>query len=215
MGAEHHAETVKDPAQFWDEHYGTADRIWSGRVNPVLAEVATTLEVGRALDLGCGEGADAVWLAGMGWRVTAVDISINAIARARVAVKAAEVESRVTFEQHDLSLSFPVGEFDLVSAQYLQSPIDFPRAEVLQRAAQAVALGGRLLIVDHGAPPSWAGEQHRHAHFPSVDETVQSLELAEDRWRLDRVEAKERPAVGPNGQEATLLDNIILACRLA
>jgi SAM-dependent methyltransferase len=152
----------------------------------------------------------------MGWRVTAVDISVTALARAQVAVKAAEVDSRVNFEQHDLSLSFPTGEFDLVSAQYFHSPIDFPRAAVLQRAAQAVALGGRLLIVDHGGPPPWMSPDQQHRHdFPTVLQTHQSLELMPDRWRIERLESCERDAVGPNGEQGKLLDNIILACRLA
>jgi len=62
--------------------------VWSGRVNAVVSEVASTLVPGDALDLGCGEGGDAIWLAGHGWRVTAVDVSQTAVARARVAGQA-------------------------------------------------------------------------------------------------------------------------------
>ena len=73
----------EDLAGFWEERYASADAVWSGRVNATLAEVVSTLAVGRALDLGCGEGGDAIWLAQQGWQVTAVDVSPTAIARCR------------------------------------------------------------------------------------------------------------------------------------
>ncbi|SDT44564.1 class I SAM-dependent methyltransferase [Microlunatus soli] len=204
-----------DATTFWDRRYQEKDQIWSGRVNPVLAEVVGELEVGSALDLGCGEGGDAVWLAGMGWRVTGIDISETALQRARTAAEQQRVDARTSFERHDLATDFPSGTFDLVSAQYLHSPVDFPRGAVLQQAARAVALGGRLLIVDHGAPPPWMPEGHEHPPFPTVQQTFDELGLIQDHWRVERLEAIERPAVGPDGQQGVLLDNIILVCRLA
>ena len=75
--------------EHWEQHYGERDRVWSGRVNLRLVEVVSTLEPGRALDLGCGEGADACWLAERGWTVVAVDISDTALQRA-----AAEADTR-------------------------------------------------------------------------------------------------------------------------
>lgn len=213
--SEHHAPDIVDPARYWEEHYSGQDQVWSGRVNPVLTEVAAELPVGTALDLGCGEGADAVWLAGMGWRVTAVDISATALERTEAAAERAGVASRVTCERHDLVTSFPAGEFALVSAHFLQSPLEFPRPEVLKAACLSVELAGRLLIVDHGAPPPWASEDHAHADFPTVHETYDNLDLIPDRWRVERLEAKRREAVGPSGETGVLLDNIILLRRLA
>lgn len=211
-----HDHDPHQPAdQFWERRYQEKDRIWSGRVNQTLADTAAELEVGSALDLGCGEGGDTVWLAGMGWRVTATDISGTALERAARSAAEHGVDSRVTFEQCDLSTDFPSGTFDLVSAHYLHSPVDFPRTKVLQRAARAVALGGRLLIVDHAAPPPWAPPDHDHPDFPTLDETFESLELHADYWRIDRLESAEREATGPDGVRGTLRDNIILACRLA
>lgn len=207
--------TNLDATTFWDQRYQEKDRIWSGRVNPVLAEVAADLEVGGALDLGCGEGGDSVWLAAMGWRVTGVDISETALRRAREAAEQREVDSRTTFELCDLGADFPSGSYDLVSAQYLHSPVDFPRAEVLGNAARAVALGGRLLVVDHGAPPPWMKEGHEHPPFPTVQQTFAELELTEEHWRVERLESAERATIGPDGQHGTLLDNVILVCRLA
>ncbi|HEY9291227.1 MAG TPA: class I SAM-dependent methyltransferase [Microlunatus sp.] len=211
-----HQPQERDPQKFWENRYAEQDQIWSGKVNPILAGIAADLEVGTALDLGCGEGGDAVWLAGMGWRVTAVDISRTALERAERAAIERGVDSRITFARHDLAADFPSGEFDLVSAQFLQTPLEFPRARVLQQAARAVALGGRLLIVEHGAAPPWMPSDHDHpTYFPTAQQTVDDLELIDDHWRIERQEAKEREATGPHGESGILLDNIILACRLA
>ncbi len=95
----------------------------------------------------------------------------------------------------------------MVSAQYLHSPIEFPRARVLQGAASAVAPGGLLLIVDHASvgPGSWA----------DPEETLAALELSPDEWHTERLEAREREATGPNGQRATVIDNVIAVGRRA
>ena len=123
---------LQDAQAVWEEHYSAKPRVWSGRVNAQLAAIAPTLPVGRALDLGCGEGADALWLA------------------------------RIEFEQHDLAQGFPEGAFDLVSAQFLHSTVALDRTAILRRAAAAVAPGGSLLIVDHAAAPPWATRMHHH-----------------------------------------------------
>ena len=106
---------------------------------------------------------DAIWLAQQGWRVTAVDVSATALDRAAADATTASVVYRINFRQHDLALAFLLGVFDLVSAQYLHSPIEFPRVHVLQEAADAVTLGGLLLIVDHASvgPGSWADPRRR------------------------------------------------------
>lgn len=223
--SEHEASgdtAARDATQFWEQRYGERDRIWSGRVNQVLADVAAGLAAGTALDLGAGEGGDAVWLAGRGWQVTAVDISATALSRGRSAATDVGVAERISFQQYDLATEFPPGSFDLVSAQYLHSPVDFPRATVLQRAAGAVAIGGRLLIVDHAEPPPWAREHHNDQdgnHQPPpmapLSETFGSLELMPEQWLVERCETVGREATGPDGITGTVLDNIILACRLA
>ena len=88
--------------KLWEEHYAERDRVWSGRVNVRLAEVAESLPPGRALDLGCGEGGDAMWLAERGWHVTAVDISQTALDRA-----AADARSRNLSGAHRLPATRP------------------------------------------------------------------------------------------------------------
>ncbi|OBJ10521.1 SAM-dependent methyltransferase [Mycobacterium sp. 1482292.6] len=200
-----------DAVQFWEERYRSAERVWSGRVNPRLAEVTADLPVGRALDLGCGEGADALWLAERGWQVVAVDVSATALRRAKEAASARNLLARIDFQRHDLNESFPDGTFDLVSAQYLHSPARLERDGVLQRAAERVNRGGVLLIVDHGAPPPWA-EHHDH-HFPGIEEVLGSLDLDAPRWTRLRTEAVEREMVGPNGELGTMADNVMVLRR--
>lgn len=205
---EHHAT--------WEEHYSARPQVWSGRVNAQVAAIVPTLEgtgpaSGLALDLGCGEGADAVWLAEQGWRVVAVDVSETALDRARAAAASRGVAERIDFQQHDLTRSFPEGSFDLVSAQFLHSTVEMDRSMILRRAADTVAPGGALLIVDHAAAPPWA-EKMRHHRFPSAAEVVSGLNLDRAEWRA-RVSSVERTVVGPDGAEATLVDNVVLLSR--
>src|SRR5690625_2504728 len=94
------SDPTEEPRAFWEQFYGEKDRTWSGRVNPRLVEEAGELTPGRALDLGCGEGADAVWLAERGWQVVAVDISATALQRARDLADDRNVGSRIRLERH-------------------------------------------------------------------------------------------------------------------
>jgi SAM-dependent methyltransferase len=203
---------------FWDDLYQERPQVWSGRVNPVLADVAAGLTPGTVLELGCGEGGDAIWLAEQGWQVTAVDVSGTALGRAAAQAAAVGVDERISFDQHDLSATFPEGEFDLVSAQFLHSPVELPRGEILRRAAGAVALGGSLLVVGHAEPPPWARHHHdadgHHMHFPTPDDVIADLALGEAQWEFDRRGTVEREATGPDGQTGVLVDSVVLARRL-
>lgn len=208
---EHH-DPDQAAQEHWEQRYAEKDKIWSGRVNAQLAKVATELAPGRALDLGCGEGGDAVWLAKNGWQVVAVDIANTALRRAQNAAQDAGVADRIDFQQHDLSDSFPAGSFDLVSAQFLHSTVRLDRPQILQRAKQAVNPGGTLLIVDHGEPPPWA-KDHVHEHvFPSAAAVVDDLGLG-DEWQRQHVGPVDRDAVGPDGQQAMLIDNLMVLKR--
>ena len=196
----------------WEEHYTAKPQVWSGRVNARLAEVVPQIAGTRALDLGCGEGADAIWLAEHGWTVTAVDISDTALARARAAAVDRGLADRIDFQQHELTSSFPDGPFDLVSAQFLHSTLEMDRSAILRRAAASLAPGGTLLIVDHAAAPPWASKLHHH-EFPSAESVVAGLALDSGQWERIRVESADRVARGPDGEEAVLVDNVILLRR--
>lgn len=195
----------------WEEHYSARPRVWSGRVNAQLAEIAPNLTAfpgRRALDLGCGEGGDALWLAENGWTVVAVDISTTALDRARADAESRGLSDRIDFQQHDLDHSFPGGRFDLVSVQFLHSTVAMDRPAILRRAAAAVASGGSLLIVDHGAAPPWATKMHHH-DFPSPQAVLDGLDLDPEQWRQMRVGVVDRAAQGPDGEDAVLRDNVI------
>lgn len=132
----------------WDARYGeNAAGIWSGAPNHALVVEASALPPGRALDVGCGEGADAVWLAGRGWEVVGLDPSGVALARARAAAEAAGVDvTWVHGELADVESVLGTGEFDLVSAFY---PTLFHDTEPLALLTRLVAPGGSLLVVHH------------------------------------------------------------------
>ena len=117
------AEPSGDARTAWEEHYTARPQVWSGRVNAQLADIAVDLDAAHALDLGCGEGADALWLAEHGWTVVAVDISTTALGRAHAVAESRGLTAQIDFQQCDLSSGFPDGSFDLVSAQFLHSPV--------------------------------------------------------------------------------------------
>jgi len=202
----------------WEEHYAAKPEVWSGRVNVQLAEIAGQLNGNRALDLGCGEGADAIWLAERGWTVVAVDVSTTALSRARAAAESRGMTERIDFQQHDLTSGFPhgtfdpPGNFDLVSAQFLHSTVEMDRIALLRQAASAVAPGGTFLIVDHAAAPPWASKIHHH-EFPTAETVHSALELDDAQWQRIQVGSVDRSVLGPDGQEATLVDNVIRLMR--
>jgi SAM-dependent methyltransferase len=205
--------SMSESQQVWEEHYTERDRVWSGRANVRLVEVAGALPPGRALDLGCGEGGDAMWLAEQGWQVTAVDISQTALDRAAADARARNVLERIDFQRHDLPHTFPEGVFDLVSAQFLHSMVEMDRPRLLRMGAGAVSAGGTLLIVDHAGPPPWASKLHHHHDFPAPDDVVASLNLDDTEWEQVRVQGVDREATGPDGQVGTLTDNVIVLRR--
>lgn len=206
-------ESSEDVQRHWDERYAEKDRIWSGRVNAQLAAAAEGLSPGRALDLGCGEGGDAVWLAEQGWDVVAVDVSETALARAADEARRRGVGDRIDFAHHDLSDSFPDGRFDLVSAQYLHSFVRLERPAILRKAAESLSPGGLLVICDHGAAPPWS-ERIPHDHpFPSAEEVLAELDLPAAEWDRVRVESVDRPTTDPDGNPATIQDNLMVLRR--
>lgn len=206
-----HAPPLDSPAAFWEERYSNAPRVWSGRVNQVLADVAASLPPGRALDLGCGEGADVIWLAQQGWTATGIDISTTAIERARAAAANARAGGAL-FLASDLS-QLPSGVYDLVSASFFHSPVELARGDILRRALTLLAPGGHLLITSHADFPPWAEKPHHDHHFLSPQEEIDQLELEPGQWEIDLAETRPRQATGPQGERATLDDVVVLIRR--
>lgn len=209
-----HGEEITTPAEFWEQRYLThrdeSGRIWSGRVNPAVEREVTPLTPGRALELGSGEGGDALWLAAQGWTVTALDISATALAVASGEATARGLADRVEWAQTDLTAWHPSAEYDLVTSAFFHSPFDFPREEILRRAVTAVAPGGRLLVVGHGAPPP--GSEHGHAldgpPLPTSDEVLAALDLP-DGWTVETNADVVRTASLPDGTEVDVTDTVL------
>lgn len=178
---------------FWDARYGEHEQMFSGNPNGVLVAEVRGLPPGRALDLGAGEGADAIWLARQGWRVTATELSRVALSRAEKA--AAEAAVDVDWVHADLLTDPPdPGAYDLVSAQYL--PIPHEAGDAVARAlVAAVAPGGTLLFVHH-APTDDPGDWHG----PDISEFYAPHEIAEllgDGWTVEADETRPRVVSAP------------------
>ncbi|MFF6958314.1 methyltransferase domain-containing protein [Streptomyces sp. NPDC008317] len=200
--------------EFWNARYSGSERIWSGDPNTVLVREVAGLSPGRALDLGSGEGGDAIWLARQGWRVTATDISGVALDRAARHAEEAGVGDRIDWQRHDLGVSFPEGAFDLVSAQFLHTPGEMPREEILRTAAAAVAPGGVLLVVGHSGFPAWEKNPHPEVHLPSPQEVLACLELPDGAWEVLLCAEHERIQNDPDGRPTTRTDNAVKVRRL-
>ncbi|GAA3648150.1 class I SAM-dependent methyltransferase [Nocardioides ginsengisoli] len=159
-------ETLRDAltARFWDERYGGSDRVWSGRPNQRLVEQTADLTPGTALDVACGEGGDALWLAEQGWQVTAVDVSEVALGKVAQHAEDAGLDDRVKLGLYDaLADPRPAGRqrFDLVTVSFLHVPQpDF--AAIYRGIADAVAPGGRLLVTAHHPEDVATGARHDH-----------------------------------------------------
>lgn len=199
--------------EYWEEFYRDRESVWSGKPNSLLVEEASELRAGTALDLGCGEGGDAIWLASEGWRVTAVDVSATALQRAADHAATAGVSEAIEWERHDLAASFPSGSFDLVSSCYLHSPVEIPRDRILRSAATAVAAAGTLLVVGHAGPPSWA-KGHADVDFPTPDDVLDGLALPAGEWEVKRADVVRREVKDPDGKPGTRPDNVLSVVRL-
>jgi len=204
-----------DPVAFWEERYAGSTPVWSGRPNASLVSAVEPLPAGRALDLGCGEGGDSVWLASHGWTVTGVDISETAVARAREAATRAGVPAeRLRWVVADLATWQDDATYDLVSACFLQSPVTLDRTAVLRRAAARLAPGGRLVLVSHAAPPPWSEPVAHNGHlFLAPEQEVEALGLAPSGWEVETARVVTRRATAPDGTAATLDDSVVVLRR--
>jgi SAM-dependent methyltransferase len=188
----------------WDRRYAASELVWSAGPNRFLAAEAAELEPGRALDLACGEGRNALWLAERGWHVTAVDFSQVAIDKGRRI--AAERGLDVDFAVADL-LEYDPGEgsYDLAIVFYLQVTAG-ELATVLRRAARSLAPGGTFLLVGHDLRNLTDG--HGGPQDPSVLYTPEDVAASLDGLEVERAEPVERPVDG-----AVAIDALVRAHR--
>ncbi|HEY0186461.1 MAG TPA: FAD-dependent oxidoreductase [Cellulomonas sp.] len=206
--------------EFWEERYRTGAQIWSGRPNPQLVAEVSDLPAGRALDLPCGEGGDAVWLARRGWQVTAADLAASALDRVRVAAAQAgpEVDARIRTERSDVTVPDGAGwlpepgGYDLVTSHFLHLP-PAERPLAFRRMAAAVAPGGTLLVVAHHASDlaTTIGRPHLAELFFDPEEVVAALDP--EQWEVLLAEARPRQATDPDGNEIVIRDTLVRARR--
>lgn len=192
-------------ARAWDERYRDSELVWGGTANRFVVEHVADWPPGEAIDVGAGEGRNAVWLALNGWEVTAMDFSAVAMEKARELAFDAGVEiATVVGDALDYQ---PPSQVDLVLLCYLQMP-DAQQVRLLREAATWLRPGGRILVIahdksnverGHGGPPD-------EGVCYSVDNTVAAL----SELRIDLAEVAERP-VG----DAVALDTVVIATRVA
>jgi len=178
----------------WDERYAGQGQLWSGRPNGALVAEVAGLAPGRALDVGCGEGADAVWLARRGWDVTALEVSGVALERAAGHARDAGVAVHPVHAGL-VEAALPPGSFDLVCALY-PALLRTPDAAAERALLTAVAPGGVLLLVHHAGVDE---QQERESGFDPDDYVWPSTvaALIDDGWTVEVDE--QRPRVTPDG----------------
>ncbi|WP_433560178.1 class I SAM-dependent methyltransferase [Pseudonocardia xinjiangensis] len=210
--------TPDDTAEtYWNGFYRGLDRPAASPPGPnaLLVEEVGPLSPGTALDLGCGFGGDAIWLATQGWRVTAVDVSGAVLERAGEYAARADVAERIDWQRHDLTATFPAGTHDLVCAQFLHSPMERPgqRDAILRRALDAVAPGGSLLVTGHtGIPDSMKGTPF-DVHLPTTTELHAALNPDPAVWSTVTERAATRETTGPDGRSFTHRDMMLRLVR--
>jgi SAM-dependent methyltransferase len=192
----------------WDRRYDTPELIWSGEPNRFLRAEVEGLVPGRALDLASGEGRNAVWLARLGWQVTAVDFSEKAAEKARRLAGEHGVDVRLI--QADLADYVPERDSaDLVAIFYLQvSPA--LRSRVLGRAADALAPGGVMLVVGHDLLNLTGGVGG--PRDPAVLMTPESVVGDLRGLVIERAERVTRPVTTAEGQ-VHAIDTLVRARR--
>jgi SAM-dependent methyltransferase len=208
-GAEDDPQAPTD-ASYWDARYAAADQLWSGEPNSVLVDAAAGLAPGRAVDVGCGEGADAVWLASRGWDVTALDVSRVALERAEHHAREAGVSVRWVHAGL-VEAQLPARAFELVSAQY---PVlaRTPHAVAEHTLIDAVAPGGTLAVAHHA---DFQADDPEHHGFNPADYVGpwNIAPLLGNDWQIDVNEIRPRTLTAGAGARHTE-DVLLIARRL-
>lgn len=206
---------VEYTQEFWDDRYRQHTRIWSGNPNRQLVAGVQDLPPGTALDVGCGEGADAVWLASRGWAVLGIDVSEVALSRARTHTEEldASIADRLEWRQVDL-LAEPElpGGRDLVSIQFMHLP-EPERSRIFGALASLVGVGGTLLVVAHD--PSDLHSGIGRPPQPDLFYTPQQIaDLLDDAWDIQVCESRPRVEHTPDGRSVEISDAVLQAVRI-
>ncbi|WP_152647965.1 class I SAM-dependent methyltransferase [Demequina sediminicola] len=214
----HHSHPEEQPTppmpdfsrESWESRYKSRESVWSGKPNAVLVEEVETIEPAHALDVGCGEGADAVWLATNGWQVTAVDLSATAIERATAHAHRAGVDGHIVFTDAELGeVIANDGPWNLVSSQYTH-PGEGGRW-LVSTLAEAVAPGGMLLVVGHHPTDPHAAEHPDLKDAAFAAEDVADV-LSRDAWEVSAT-LRERTSYEADGRERLWRDSVLIARR--
>ena len=194
----------------WDRRYAGRELLWTGEPNRFLVAETAGLRPGRALDIACGEGRNAVWLAEQGWQATGVDFSEVALAKARQLADVRGVQT--DWVAADLVDYRPEPcAFDLVIVFYLQVSAA-QRHAIVRAAAEAVAPGGTFLLVAHDSSNLEQG--HGGPQEPEVLYTAEDVVADLDGLQVERAGRVERPVQTPEG-ERVALDALVRAVRPA
>ena len=211
---QHHDEDAAEMFEphAWEERYSGDEKIWSGHPNAQLVAEVSGLTPGTALDVGCGEGGDVIWLAQQGWTVTGADFSANGLARAAQHADDAGVADRTDWWQVDARTFAADGRsFDLVTTHFLHPP-DGGMVAVTGRLAEAVAPGGHLLVVGHA--PSEVFTQLSSSHHRAMFVAADLVPALPDGFEVLVVEQRPRTMVR-EGVTVDVHDSTLLARRTA
>lgn len=203
------------PKDFWNELYQQKEQVWSGKVNASLAQVLENYPPTTVLDLGCGEGADVLWLAQAGWQATGIDISDTAIERARTAATQQGLQDRARFICQDLNNWDPTETFDLIISSFLQSPVELEREKILAAALTRLNPGGRLIAIAHAGLPHWVETDPDFHRFPDPQAEAAHLAPQGSPYLVERADIIDREIQDPDGKPATIKDSLLIIQRQA
>ena len=201
-----------DAQEFWDARYRGRDPERPGRPHPYLVDALSGASPGTALELGCGDGANAIWLATRGWRVTTVDVSQVALDLAAAFAERAGVASRVRWERADLRDWTTTETFDLVAAFFVHTPLELDFPSTMRRAAEQVRTDGTLLVIGHYTLPPWAPDPDNTDGLFSAGELASALARDDRAWRIDVADRLAR-SVTYDGQQHIVQDAVLHAVR--